>query len=179
MRISFLKRSSLQTTIIASAIVFMLLNTFLPLNFSAQAEATKYPFKLAISLEKTMFKLGEPVNVVWTLINIGEENITLYNSRDDPLDFIIRDENFNHVFKYRAYYGVFLVVGPVAQIAPSDNITFTGTWKQIYDNALESRNPVRFRSVPPGIYYVSGFFESATYNLTLETSPIRITIIGE
>jgi hypothetical protein len=164
-------------TVIAATIIFMLLNAFLPLNFSVRTEAIEYPFKLTISMEKTTFKLGEPVNVTWTLTNIGEENITLYNSRDDPLDFIVRGENFNHVFRYRAYNGVFLVVWPVAQIAPGDNITLTGTWKQIYDNVLESRNPARFKRVLSDTYYVSGFFESATYNVAFETTPIKITIV--
>ncbi|HEY4674657.1 MAG TPA: BsuPI-related putative proteinase inhibitor [Candidatus Bathyarchaeia archaeon] len=169
---------SLYSMIIGATIVFMFLNAFLPLNLSSvETEATQYPFKLAIALEKTTYRPGDLVNVTWTLTNLGEENVTLYNSRDDPLDFIVRDEDFNHVFRYRTYHGVFLIVGPVAQIAPNGNIIFAGTWEQIYDNVLESRNPTMFMRVLPGIYYVSGFFKSTTYNVAFETTPIRITII--
>jgi hypothetical protein len=59
-------------------VIFMFLNAFLPINFFfLQAEATEYPFKLITTLEKPTYNLSEPVNVTWTLINIGDENITL------------------------------------------------------------------------------------------------------
>ena len=169
----------------ATAIIFMFLNAFLPLNFSFQAEATKYPFKLAISLEKTTFKLGEPVNITWTLTNVGEENVVLYNSRDDPPDFLIVDENFIHIFRYRSYVGVLQVIYPIARIAPGDEISIKGTWKQIYDNQFMTLPSPYYvsgyswspRKVPQGTYYVSGIFSSATYDVIIETPVIRITIL--
>lgn len=163
--------------VIMTALIFVALNAFLPLNFSLQAEATKYPFKLVITLEKTVFKLGEPVNVTCILTNISEENVTLYNSRDDPPDFSIRDENFNHVFRYRSYVGVAMIIHPIATIAPGDNITVTDKWKQIFDGTYI---PTEFRldHVPPGTYYVKGIFTSYTYGLTFATPVIRISILG-
>ena len=65
----------------------MILNTFLPLPLSLQAEATEYPFKLKIKLEKSTFELGEPVYITWILTNIGDENVTLYTSVDRVYDF--------------------------------------------------------------------------------------------
>jgi len=144
--------------------IFVALNAFLPLNFSLQAEATKYPFKLVIALEKTVFKLGEPVYVTWILTNIGEENVTLYHSADSMFDFLIRDENFIHVYRYAFDYGWAAIYFPFPPIEPGGNWTETRIWDPTY--------------VPLGTYYVSGIFYSPTYGLTIETSAIRITILG-
>ena len=168
----------------AATITFMLLNALLPLNFSpVEAETTEYPFELTIALEKTAYRLGETVNVTWILTNIGEENVTLYHGRDHIRDFIVLDENFNQVYWRRLHVGRFLMILPYPPIAPGDNMTCTGFWSQIYDekevNFGVSPWVIKFNHVPPGTYYVSGIFESPTYDhIKLETPPIRITILG-
>ena len=147
-------------SVVAVTAVFMLLNTFLPLNLSATAEATKYPFKLRITLEKTTYKLGERVNVTWILTNIGEENITLYHSADHMAHIAIYDENLNLVYASESsptadYY-------PFKPLLLGANFTATERWKRNYHT--------------PGMYYIIGFFRSATYRLKLQTPQIRITI---
>ena len=161
------------------AIIFMFLNAFLPLNFSpVEAEATEYPFKLTIALEKTTYNLGELINVTWTLINIGEENVTLYHSADTLFDFIVYDENFIHAFRYGSEWGTLTVYYPFAPIPPGDKRTLTGFWDQIYDGSGNVRQELWHKEVPPGTYYVSGIFSSATYNVKLKTPAIRITVGG-
>ncbi|MDH7476862.1 MAG: hypothetical protein QHH17_00570 [Candidatus Bathyarchaeota archaeon] len=163
---------------------FILLNAFLPLNFSpVEAEATESPFKLIITLEKTTYKLTELVNVTWTLINIGEENKTLYGAGTDFLgDFRVYDEDFNLVYQHSHYIGTITVYYPYPPIPPGGNVTCTETWEQIYDdlevNFETSPWIIRLKHVPPGTYYISGYFWSPTYNITMETTPLRITIIG-
>ena len=176
---SFLTRSPYQTFVIASVVIFVFLNIFLPLNFSSlEAEKTQYPFRLTVELEKSTYNLEEQVNVTWILTNIGEENVTLYNSIDYPFDFVVYDENYNYVFRFRQYVAVPMMVYAIAHIAPNDSLTLTGVWKQIYDSIAGSQNRADFMNAMPGIYYFSGFFESRTYNLTLQTPPIRIVIVG-
>ena len=165
-------------TVIMTATIFVALNAFLPLNFSLQAGATKYPFKLVITLEKTVFKLGEPVYVTCILTNIGEENVTLYHSSDIRHDFLIRDENFNHIFRYRSYVGSIAAHYPFAPIEPNDNRTGMGIWRQIYDGTVIPNTELRFKQVLPGTYYVKGIFTSATYGLTFATPVIKISILG-
>jgi len=173
----FSKSLSYQAVVV-SVIFFMLLNAILPLDSSLQTHANKYPFKLTIALKKSTYDLGEPVNVTWILTNIGEENVTLYNSRDDPLDFVLRDENFLHVFRYRSYYVVAMVLYPFAPIMPGDNLTIIGVWEQIFDQGFVETEPGfwRPRQVPPGTYYLTGVFSSATYNVSLETPVLKIEI---
>jgi len=156
-------------------VIFMFLNAFLPINFFfLQAEVTEYPFKLITTLEKSTYSLSEPVNVTWTLINIGDENITLYHSCD-TFDFIVYDENFNYVFQYGTYHAILHIVLPFAPIPPGMTINLTASWKQIY---YGSENVPQREQVPPGTYYIVGTFLSSTYKSYLETSAIKITIIG-
>lgn len=172
---SFVSKNLSYQTIVISVIAFTLLNAFVPLNLPSQAETTSYPFKLTITLEKTTYKSGENINVTWILTNIGNETLTLYSSRDDVPDFMVRDVNSNYVFRYKAYIGTYQIIYPIAQIEPGHNVTLVGLWKQIYDGSAIVRVP--FKQVPPGTYYASGLLISYTYNVELETPPVRITII--
>lgn len=171
---TFSAKPSLQM-VTAATIVFMCLNTFLPLNLSpVEAEATEYPFKLKITLEKTTYKLGEPVYVTWTLINIGEENVTLFSS--DMFGFLIRDENFNHVYR-RGSRGLAVVV-PYPPTPPGENRTSTDVWRQVYDDQILKLQNTYYvlKKVSPGTYYVSGYSWISTYNVELETTPVRIMV---
>jgi len=174
---TFSVKSPLQM-VTAVTIVVMCLNIFLPLNFSSvEAEATEYPFTLITTLEKTTYKLGEPVNVTWILTNIGEENVQLYHSID-MFGFVIRDENFFHV--YRKGSRVFMLVYPFSPIAPGENLTGTEVWRQVYDDQILKVQNTYYvlKKVPPGIYYVSGYVWSGTYDVRFETPAIRITVVG-
>jgi len=171
---TFSAKSPLQM-ITAVTIIVMFLNTFLPLNFSpVKAEATEYPFKLKITLEKTTYKPRELVYVTWSLTNIGEENVTLYSS--DMFGFVIRDENFNHV--YRKGSRVSMVLYPFPPIAPGKNRTSTDVWRQVFDDQILKLQNTYYvlKKVLPGTYYVSGYSWISTYNVELETPPVRITV---
>lgn len=177
MRNAFSIKSPLQL-VTGVTIVSMCLNIFLPLNFlSVETQATEYPLKLITTLEKTTYKPGERIKVTWTLINIGEENLTLYTTRD-RFDFVVYDENFIHVFQYGSYIFIAQIVLPWAPIPPNGNATATAFWKQIYDGSENTIPELWLKKVPPGTYYLTGIFDSLTYDVQLQTPPIRITIVG-
>jgi hypothetical protein len=117
--------------------------------------------------------------VTWTLTNIGRENVTLYHSADSTLDFIIRDNNFNHVFRYAVYYVTTADYYPLSTLVPGGSITTLRAWEQIYDGSGTINPMFWYKQVPPGSYYISGAFRSGTYGLELETPPLRITITGK
>jgi hypothetical protein len=177
---SFLKKSLLQTTIIASVMVFILLNAFVPLDFSAQAEAIEYPFKLTTTLEKTTYKLREPVNITLCLENIGNENITLQFAIDRE-DFIVYDENFIQVYRLDEDRGYVTVYLPPHIMKPGETSNFTLTWYQStgWETSGTIGTPdfeIIYHWAKPGTYYITGVFISGTNNVTLQTPPIRITI---
>jgi len=176
-RVFSVEKSSFEM-ILAATVAFMFLNALLPLNFSSVgAEATEHPFKLIITLDRTTYKVGELVNVTWILINVGEENVTLYNSVDILLDFVVYDANFIRVYRYRSQRGGILGIYPFAPIPPGDKMTLTGSWKQTYDSSGKVRPELWRKEVPPGTYHIAGIFHSSTYNVTLTTSVLRIAII--
>lgn len=56
-------------------------------------------------------------------------------------------------------------------------------WEQIYDD-LEvdfETSPwiIKLKHVRPGTYYISGYFRGSRYNVTIETPPLKISIVGE
>ncbi len=145
------------------------------------AEATQYPFEFTITLEKTSYKLGAPVEVKWTLINVGDENVTLYHSAD-LFDFVVYNESLCHVFNYKNVSGIYPVYYPLPPIYPGGNITKTGMWDQIYDSAKfvspDMSHGIYYEKVSPGIYYITGVFISFTWfnGGAMETPPIEIII---
>lgn len=175
MRSLFLTKYPSHTTVIASVIAFMLLNAFVPLNFSAQAETTKYPFKLTLALEKTTYKLREPINLTLHLQNIGEQSI-LTNLR--KFDSIIYDETLNEIYRWGKDHGWIPVVRPATEIEPWEilNITYM-TWYQNIGFIRVRPGEIQYHWAGPGTYYATGLFYSYYYNVTLETPAIRITII--
>jgi hypothetical protein len=156
----FLTKSAFQTSAVTSVMALVILNAFLPLNFSLQAETTQYPFKLTTILEKTTYQLREPINITLCLENIGNENVTLHYP-SNLRDIIVYDENFNKIYGYsedRLYPDIYHAR---YVIKPGEVINFPETWHQ---------------SAEPGNYYVTGIFTSA-YRIMLQTPAVRITII--
>ena len=177
LRRTFWVRSPLQI-VIAVTVISMFLNVSLPLNFlSVEAEATEYPFRLTMSLEKTAYKLGELVYVTSTLTNIGEENVTLQTGGLDRMDFFVYDENFIRVFQdSRRHFGTVLVLNRSFLFPPGDSITGKGFWDQTRDGSGEVIPELWREEALPGIYYIVGVFSSRTYNIEPKTPAIRITI---
>jgi hypothetical protein len=163
--------------VIAVTAIFMLLNAFLPLNFShLKTETTYYPFKLTMSLEKITYSLREPINIILYLENIGNESVTLEYPSPSHFDSIICDENFNQVYGLGEHRGWVTLWLPPHEIEPGETINTTLTWYQEVGFKRVEPGVIYYYWAKPGIYYVTGIFTSATYNVTLNTPAIRITI---
>jgi len=169
MRGRFLSKSPLQTAAGVTAI-FMVLNILLPLNPPAKVEASHWPFKLTMMVEKTNFEIGEPVNVTLTLENIANETITIYYSRDHRFSYIYDQ---NNIKVCPVSYVVAMMLVPI-EMEPGEVIYVTYTWKQYY---IQSEIAPNYQQVRPGRYRIIGTFYSPTFDyLTVETPPITITI---
>lgn len=176
---TFLEEHRLQTIVIAITLVFMLLNVFLPLNFSF---AVGYPFMLTVTLEKTAYKLKEPVNITLTLINIGEENITFQSFYDFLVDFIVYDTNFVQVYQYWKEHGIVDTLHLIPPFQPGEKWTFPYIWYQengLVYQGLSQDPPAYYKKVPPGTYYIIGIFDSTSNKVRLETPAVKITVTGE
>jgi hypothetical protein len=166
--------------IAAVTVAFMFLNAFLPLNSSPSAETTQYPFKLTTTLGKVTYKLREPVNITLSLKNIGNENATV-RSVPHPFDFIVYDENFIKVYRFGEDHGYTAIYRPPHTMTPKETINGKLTWHQsigfeVIGRVGQPDFKIIYHWAKPGSYYIIGVF--TTYNVTVQTPPIRITIIG-
>jgi len=133
-----------------------------------EAEATQYPFRLTITLNKTKFSLGETVNITLRLRNIGNETKYLLVGRD-VVSCIVYDEANSTVWN-EIYHLVFIAARLSKRIDPGEEIVFESYWKQTDDSKVK---------VPPGTYHIVGALYCGYYIIKIKTPPITITIVEQ
>jgi hypothetical protein len=132
--------------------------------------------ELTVSLEKTVFNFGEPVNVTLTLTNVSHEKVDyMYTAMN--LDFLVYNSTNNLVYQYTMgkAFPMFAYIEP---LAPGANVTATYVWPQTLSNTMGTAGP----QVPPGTYFIVGKAnfsvddESSLYRL--QTEPTQVTILS-
>ena len=113
------------------------------------AEATQCPFEFTITLEKNAYKLGEPINIMVTLKNVGEESVTItFLDRPNPSPYSfwgVYNESQQLVF----YHKYMLTLPALEEITlqPGEFMQSKHTWNQKATDSGEQ--------VAPGIYYLT------------------------
>jgi hypothetical protein len=123
---------------------------------------------VTLQLEKTIYRLGEPVNVTLTITNISNQTIT-FMFCEYFVDFLVYNASKNIIYQYSKSAGVAFpdICGSIP-LNPQENLAGSFIWPQT-SGLTWSQVPVS-----PGTYYIVGLFLS---NITLQTTPIQITII--
>ncbi len=123
--------------------------------------------ELTMTLDKTVYSLGEPVNLTLTITNITNQTIN-YEHTGLDFDFQVYNGTNNEVYEWSNFIAIpqFIAIVPLqAGASRSDNFT----WTQICNfNAQVEGDPVS-----PGTYYIVGQ-TGPTYGI--RTTPIQITI---
>jgi hypothetical protein len=120
---------------------------------------------LTMTVEKTDYSLGEPINVTLTVTNISNQTIDfLYGA--SSFDFLVYNNN-GFVYQWSSFriFPMFVVNRP---LGPGENITNVLTWPQTC-NVTESSQGF---PVAPGAYYLLG--EIPSYGL--QTGPIEVNV---
>jgi len=153
-------------TISMGVILLMSLNTMKPTQSPPIAEATKAPFKLVTTLEKSSFALGENVTITIKLVNVGE----------DPLKVTFLNRSPPTWLRLKVYWlGLKVYESSLA------------AWGALTDVTLYPGNHIaqihKWTPKSTGTYQIIGFVNSIGYindtftpSFTLETPPIEITI---
>jgi hypothetical protein len=139
------------------------------------AEASLFPLKLTMILNRTTFKVNETVKMTLLVENIGNETLP-FKYGSDEFSFVVYDRYGSQV--YRASYAYLAQIIPLP-LPPGLSQSHTLTWYQDYDPIFRDfdQDPLyEYRKVPPGMYQIVGLFESHTIHLTIETPPLRVTI---
>lgn len=124
--------------------------------------------ELTMSLEKTVYNIGEPVNVTLTITNISQQTVN-FTSTGMNFDFIVYNGTYNLVYQW-SIGKAFPDIAFIEPLAPGANVTATYTWPQTFNTA---ESPINLQ-VSPGTYYVVG---ESNPTLGLQTAPIQVTIL--
>lgn len=141
-------------------------------------EASHYPLKLTMVLNKTTFKVGEPINITFITENIGNETLTMiFSDGSDHFSFIVYDENGSKVYEPQRGY---LMVRIPTLVSPGLAGVAQDTWYQQYNPIFRGwdEDPLfEYKKVPPGKYQIVGVFVSSL-SFTIQTPPTMITIVS-
>ena len=141
--------------------------TSTPSPTSLQATSVNGSFELTISVEKTVYSVGEPVNVTLAITNISGQTVD-FTYTGMNFDFIVTNDTDNAIYQWsigRAF-PMFIMMKP---LQPGQNVTATYTWPQ----TCNTNQSTMGASVSPGTYYIVGKSNSI---YGLQTSPLQITI---
>jgi hypothetical protein len=121
-----------------------------------------------MAIEKNQYVLGEPINIMLTIINISNQTISFNHSGQD-FDFLVSNDTNNIIYQWSKdrVFAMFIMIMP---LKPQENLTGTFVWQQISNN-----QPQQETSVSPGTYNIVGETGPA---YGLKTPPIQVTIVN-
>jgi hypothetical protein len=142
--------------------------TLTPTQTPTQATGNSQQLQLTLSIEKTSYSLGEPVNLTLTITNISSQTIDFTHTGLD-FDFQVYNDTNNLVYQWSNFRAIaqFITIQP---FSPGQSTPQDFTWSQ----ACNFNESVQGKPVSAGTYYIVGL-SSRTYGL--QTSPIQITIV--
>lgn len=125
--------------------------------------------ELTLTIDKTSYSLGEPVNLTLTITNISNKTIN-YTHTGLDFDFQVTNGTNNQVYQWSNFRAIaqFIAIIP---LAPGESSSANFTWQQISNfNPQTEGDPLS-----PGTYNMIGE-TGPTYKI--QTTPIQITILG-
>jgi hypothetical protein len=171
---------SVLTVLLGVGVVFALSYEFTPQNSSQPLPTTQgvYDgFQLTMTLEKTEYTLGEPIEITLTLTNIGNQTASF--GLDWANDFGLQVSNGTNSTIYSSINDS----GPFHQyvvmyetLNAGESLSENLSWQQISYPAAWQPEGV---PVLPGTYYIVGQI-GPIYgaNSTIETTPMQVTIVN-
>jgi hypothetical protein len=124
--------------------------------------------QLTMTLEKTTYTLGKPINITLTITNISNHTIDYQYSRG-CYDFWVYNDTDNYLYKwsdFRAFPDTLIMW----HLNPKEGFTTVLVWRQTCNETWFSQEGT---PVSPGTYYIVG---QAGHMFPLQTTPIQIAI---
>ena len=125
--------------------------------------------QLSLALEKTVYSLGEPVNLTVMLTNISGQNLN-YTHTGLDFDFRVYNDTNSLVYQWSNFIAIpqFITIEP---FPAGESMEQNFTWQQTCNFNIS----VIGDQVSAGTYYIIGL-TGPTYGL--QTAPIQITIVN-
>jgi DNA-binding transcriptional ArsR family regulator len=144
---------------------------------SSMAQGSKDGLQLTIALEKTLFRLSEPVNVTLEVTNISNQSMDFYEF-PSWWDFLVFNDTSNTLYSYLFTSGyAFPMHGITIRLDPGRSYTYEVLiWPQLYNITVDRYGAANF-PVSPGTYYMVGEYAFFGTGYKLQTAPVKITIL--
>jgi len=125
--------------------------------------------ELTMTVEKTDYYVGEPINVTLTVTNISNQTIT-FQYWAKTFDLLVHNDT-GYIYQWsKSRIFPFVIVD--LSLDPGENITRVLTWPQTCNDTLFSQGT----PVSPGAYYIYGYGSSQDGLYELETGPIEVNV---
>jgi hypothetical protein len=149
-----------------------------PLSPTPTAEGVDDGLQLTMTLEKTEYSPGEPVNMSFTLTNINNQTTTIEFSAYNDFDFRVYNGTNSTLYQWsNRWIGVAVPqVIWVDALKAGESLSENLVWNQTcYNTGLSEGVPVS-----PGEYNIVGQIGSVISgkNSTIQTTPIQVTIVA-
>jgi hypothetical protein len=134
--------------------------------------------QLTMTLEKTEYNLGEPINITLIITNISNQTKNFEMGPDvNDFDFHVYNDTNNNIYWYSSrWVGSAIPMYIVYEtLNAGESLNCTLVWQQTFSHMLDSV----VLHVSPGTYYVVGRIGPPYFygkNSTMETTPIQIII---
>jgi hypothetical protein len=122
-----------------------------------------------MSLDRTVYVLGESVNVTLAIVNVSDHIVNFTHTGMD-FDFVVYNGSDNVVYRWSTGR-VFPLYVMIAPLQPGQNVTATYVWPQTCNNASSAMGV----SVSPGTYFIVG---ESNPSYGLRTAPTQIIIVS-
>ena len=134
---------------------------------ATNAYGTNGSLELTLTVEKTSFSIGEPVNLTLTITNTSNQTID-YTHTGLDFDFQVTNGTNNVVYQWSNFRAIaqFIAIIP---ISAGESISANFTWRQI----CNFNTQVQGYPISPGTYSIVGE-TGPTYKI--QTTPIQVTI---
>jgi hypothetical protein len=164
----------------------------------AEGVNEQFGLKLTMTLEKTVYTLGEPINITLTITNISNQTISYaYAALGWRFDFRVYNDTNNRIYQWsadRAFAWALdsIALNPresltVGQLAGTANHVPTGyyIWDETWNVMSVSPPYPNSTQVDPGTYYIVGqtgpivLVNGKDIGGVIETTPIQIILVKQ
>jgi hypothetical protein len=124
--------------------------------------------QLTMTLQKTTYNLGEPINLTLTFTNVSAQTINFTHTGLD-FDFQIYNGTNNLVYQWSNFKAIAQFITTIP-LKAGENVSENFTWTQTYN----FNHAIQGTSIPPGSYNIIGL-SGPVYGI--QTTPIQLTIV--
>ena len=187
---------SVLTILVGVGVVYAISYEFKPQNSiqtfpTAEGVNEQFGLHLTMTLQKTEYSLGEPINITLTITNIGNQTITYtYGAGQWRFDFRVYNGTNNAIYHWSDGRPFFWELEPIT-LNPGESLTSGSPpyiWQQTRNNGPDPSPPSLSpdaTQVDPGTYYIVGqtgpilAVNGKEISLLIETTPIQVTIVKQ